>query len=131
MNSKPNSFKADLIQNKYHLFDSGKAAQKNYYPKELLNIIQQIAGFDRTFTIEIGEVYTARAFFPISAPVDGDVEFQSGYLDIKIFMMEKDVYSGEVMTALPPMFVLKKGSKIKLLKSNILYKPDYSSLGKK
>jgi hypothetical protein len=131
MNNKSDSFMADLIQNRYHLFDVEKAEVKGYYPKELLAIIREIAGFNRSFPIENGEVYAARAFFAISAPIGSEVEYQSGYLDLKLSIQEKDNYIGEVMTTLPPHFVLKKGAKIKLQKSNILYKPDYSSIRKK
>ena len=64
MNNKPDSFKADLIRNKYHLFDTAKAAQKGYYPKELLNIIQQIAGFNSMFTIENRRGVYGKSVFP-------------------------------------------------------------------
>lgn len=131
MNNNPVSFMADLIQNQYHLFDVEKSALPGYYPKQLLAIIREIAQFDRSFTIESGAFYTARAFFAISAPIDGEVEYQSGYLDVKLLLQENKNYIGEVCTALPPQFVLKKGSKIKLQRSNIIYKTDYSSSRKK
>jgi hypothetical protein len=122
---------ADLIQNRYHLFNVEKSAVTGYYPKQLLAIIREMARFDRSFPIENGAIYTARAFFAISAPIDGEIEYQSGYLDLKLLLQENENYIGEVLTALPPQFVLKKGSKIKLQKSNILYKTDYSSSRKK
>jgi len=116
---------ANLIQNRYHLFDVEKASIKGYYPNQLLAIVRETAGFNRSFTIEIGEMYTARAFFAISAPIDGEVEYQSGYLDLKLLQQEKEYYIGEVITTLPLQFELRKGSRIKLQKANIIYKPDY------
>lgn len=124
-------FMADLIQNRYHLYNLDKAQIKGYYPKKLLEIIREIAGFNRKFKIEIGEIYSTRAFFALSAPIDGEVEYQSGYLDLKLTLQEKENYIGEVVTTLPPQFKLKKGSKIKVQKSNIIYKPDYASIRKK
>ena len=130
-NKNDNLFQMDLIDNKYHIFNLDKAKLKSYYPEELLGIINQIANFKRNFKIEIGEIYSVRAFFPISEPINNEVEYQSGYLDLKLIMKENDLFVGEVVTTLPPIFVLKKGSKIKIRKENILYKPDYNSIKKK
>ncbi|MDX2510259.1 MAG: hypothetical protein QNK28_11995, partial [Desulfobacterales bacterium] len=52
-------------------------------------------------------------------------KYQSGFLDVKLIMNESENFIGEVITELPPMFVLKKGSKIKLKKRDLLYKPNY------
>ena len=40
-------------------------------------------------------------------------------------MNESENFIGKVITELPPMFVLKKGSKIKLKKRDLLYKSNY------
>jgi len=125
MKSKPDSFMKNLIQNRYHLFDKEKASEKGYYPNQLLSIIQEIAGFNSSFTVDIGEVYSVRAFFAISTPINEEVEYQSGYLDLKLLLQEKEYYIGEVETILPPQFELKKGSRIKVKKANIIYKPGY------
>ena len=52
-------------------------------------------------------------------------QLQSGYLDLKLIMQDNELFIAEVVTELPPMFFLKKGSKIKIKKKNIIYKPDY------
>jgi len=129
--SKSNLFQIDLIKNRYHIFDVNYAKVTGYYPEQLLEFVPKVESFNRDFKIEVGEMYSVRAFFALSAPVDGEVEYQSGYLDLKLMMQEKDVYIGEVVTQLPPMFALKKGSKIKISASNIFYKPDYSSIKNK
>jgi hypothetical protein len=118
-------FQMDLIQNGYHFFNSSKAKLKDYYPEELLKLIYKMTSSARKFKIELGEIYSVRAFFAISKPMDDQVEFESGFLDLKLIMKEQDSYIGEVVTTLPPAFVLKKGSKVKFTKENILYKPDY------
>jgi hypothetical protein len=51
--------------------------------------------------------------------------YQSGFLDVKLIINESENFIGEVITELPPIFVLKKGSKIKLKKRDLLYKPNY------
>jgi hypothetical protein len=126
-----NLFQADLIRNRYHFFSPNKAKLKDYYPKELLKLIKKLPTFNKKFKIEVGEIYSVRAFFAISEPKGNEVEYQSGYLDLKLIMKDNDFYIGEVVTALPPFFVLKKGSKTKFTKENILYKPDYKSLKNK
>jgi len=40
-------------------------------------------------------------------------------------MHENQMYVGKVVTELPPMFVLKKGSKIKIKKGSVVYQPNY------
>jgi len=120
-----NQFQMDLIRQKYHIFNSENTKIEGYYPKELFEIIDKIAHFEKKFKIEIGKTYSVRAFFAISEPIDNEVEYQSGYLDLKLIMRENQVYIGEVITELPPMFVLKKGSKIKIKKENIVYQPNY------
>ncbi|MBP7283108.1 MAG: hypothetical protein KBA66_16105 [Leptospiraceae bacterium] len=122
MKNTPNPFQKDLTLNKYHLFDLIKAKENGYYPKELLGIIEQIGSFKQKFPIKIGDVYGVRAFFAFSEPINGEVQFQSGYLDLKLLLEEKDTYIGEIQTILPPIFVLKKGSKIKFRKENIIAK---------
>lgn len=120
-----NQFQMDLIKQKYHIFNLDNAKSEGYYPRELLEIIDKVAHFKKKFKIEIGKIYSVRAFFAISEPIDNEVEYQSGYLDLKLIMHENQVYVGEVVTELPPMFVLKKGSKIKIRKESIVYKPNY------
>lgn len=120
-----NQFQMDLIKQKYHIFNLDNAKSEGYYPRELLEIIDKVAHFKKKFKIEIGKIYSVRAFFAISEPIDNEVEYQSGYLDLKLIMHENQVYVGEVLTELPPMFVLKKGSKIKIRKESIVYKPNY------
>jgi len=124
-NKNVNQFQMDLIKNKYHIFNSDNTKVKGYYPKELLDIIDKGPHFEKKFKIEIGKIYSVRAFFAISEPIDNEVEYQSGYLNIKLIMHENQVYVGEVVTELPPVFVLKKGSKIKIRKENIVFQPDY------
>lgn len=119
-------FFEDLIKNKYHIYDFKNSDTPGFYPGELLEIIDNLSNFETEFKIKIGDIYTVRAFFPISKPLENKVEFQSGYLDLKLIMKESDIYIGEVMTELPPLFALKKGSKIKIKESSILYKPDYN-----
>jgi len=120
-----NQFQMDLIKQKYHIFNLDNTKIEGYYPGELLEIIDKVARFKKKFKIELGEIYSVRAFFAISEPIDNEVEYQSGYLDLKLIMYENQVYVGEVITELPPMFVLKKGSKIKIKKENIVYQPNY------
>jgi len=120
-----NQFQMDLIKQKYHILNLNKAKIEGYYPRELLEIIDKLAHFEKKFEIEIGKIYSVRAFFAISEPIDNEVEYQSGYLDLKMIMLKNQVYVGEVVTELPPMFVLKKGSKIKIKKENIVYQPNY------
>lgn len=120
-----NQFQMDLIRQKYHIFNLDNTKIEGYYPKELLEIIDKVAHFEKKFKIEIGKIYSVRAFFAISEPIDNEVQYQSGYLDLKLIMHENQVYVGEVITELPPMFVLKKGSKIKIKKENIVYQPNY------
>ena len=120
-----NQFQMDLIKKKYHILNLDNAKIEGYYPAELLEIIDKFAHFEKNFVIEIGKIYSVRAFFAISEPIDNEVEYQSGYLDLKMIMHENQVYVGEVVTELPPMFVLKKGSKIKIKKENIVYQPNY------
>ena len=115
----------DLIKQKYHILNLDKAKSEGYYPRELLEIIDKLAHFEKKLEIELGKIYSVRAFFAISDPIDNEVAYQSGYLDLKITMLENIVYVGEVVTELPPMFVLKKGSKIKIKKENIIYQPNY------
>ncbi len=118
-------FQTDLIKQKYHIFSLDNTKIEGYYPKELLEIIDKVMHVEKKFKIEIGKIYSVRAFFAISEPIDNEVEYQSGYLDLKLIMHENQVYVGEVVTELPPMFVLKKGSKIKIKKENIVYQPNY------
>jgi hypothetical protein len=118
-------FQMDLIQNGYHFFNSNKAKLKEYYPEELLKLIQQISSSSRKFKIEVGEIYSVRAFFALSKQIDNKIAFESGFLDLKLIMKEQNSYIGQVVTTLPPIFVLKKGSKVKFKKENIIYKPDY------
>jgi hypothetical protein len=121
------SLQMDLMQNKYHFFNQEKAKSTGYYPEELVKLIRQTTNLNRKFKIEVGEIYSVRAFFAISKPIGNEVGFESGYLDLKLIMKENDSYVGVVVTTLPPVFVLKKGSKVKLSKDNILYKPNYKS----
>lgn len=93
-----------------------------------MELIPKLSSFNRNFEVLVGNIYSTRAFFAISEPLDNEVEYESGYLDLKIIMKEKNVFIGEVVTALPSVFVLQKGSKIKFKKDNILYKPDYNSI---
>jgi hypothetical protein len=120
-----NQFQTDLIKQKYHIFSLDNTKIEGYYPKELLEIIDKVMHVEKKFKIEIGKIYSVRAFFAISDPKDNEVEYQSGYLDLKLIMHENQIYVGEVVTELPPMFVLKKGSKIKIKKENIVYQPNY------
>lgn len=120
-----NQFQMDLIKQKYHIFNLDNAKIEGYYPRELLEIIDKVAYHKKKVKIEIGKIYSVRAFFAISEPIGNEVEYQSGYLDLKLIMHENQVYVGEVVTELPPMFVLKKGSKIKVKKENIVYQPNY------
>ncbi len=122
---KKNLFQVDLIKNKYHIFNPENAKEKGYYPRELLQMIEELPNFEKEFNIELGEIYTVRAFFAISKPINNEVGYQSGFLDVKLIMNESENFIGEVITELPPMFVLKKGSKIKLKKRDLLYKPNY------
>jgi len=118
-----NQFQADLIENRYHIFNLDYAKIDGYYPDELLAMINTSGIFEGK--IKIGEQYSVRAFFSISEPFDDQVEFESGFLDLRLIMKEGKTYIAEVVTELPPRFVLKKGSKIKIEKKNILYKPKY------
>jgi hypothetical protein len=118
-------FQMDLIKQKYHIFNLDNAKIEGYYPRELLEIIDKVAHFQKKVKIEIGKIYSVRAFFAISEPIDNEVGYQSGYLDLKLIMHENQVYVGKVVTELPPMFVLKKGSKIKIKKGSIVYQPNY------
>jgi len=93
-----------------------------------LGIIGVITKSKTNFEVEIGQIYSVRAFFAISEPIDNEVQFQSGYLDLKILLQESDIYLCEVRTDLPPTFILKKVSRIKIKKENILYKQDYNSV---
>ena len=120
-----NQFQMDLIRQKYHIFNLDNTKIEGYYPKELLEIIDKVAHPEKKFKIEIGKTYSVRAFFAISEPIGNEVEYQSGYLDLKLITHENQVYVGEVMTELPPMFVLKKGSKIKIKKESIIHQPNY------
>jgi len=72
----------DLIKQKYHIFNLDNVKIKGYYPRELLEIIDKFAHFEKKFIIEIGKIYSVRAFFAISEPIDHEVEYQSGYLDL-------------------------------------------------
>jgi len=92
-----NQFQMDLIRQKYHIFNLDNTKIEGYYPRELLEIIDKIAHFEKNFK----------------------------NLDLKLIMHENQVYVGEVITELPPMFVLKKGSKIKIKKESIVYQPNY------
>lgn len=123
--SSINQFQTDLIRNKYHIFNLDNAKIREYYPSELLEIIDKTLIVEKKFKIEIGKTYSVRAFFAISEPIDHEVEYQSGFLDLKLIMKENQVYVGEVVTELPSIFVLKKGSKIKIKKENIVYQPNY------
>ena len=129
-NPIPNAFQLDLIQNRYHFFNLTNA-KANYYPKQLIELIPKLTSFNQKFEINVGETYSIRAFFAISEPIDNEVEYQSGYLDLKLIMRESDNFIGEVVTSLPPGFALEKGMKVNFCRENILYKPDYSSIKKK
>lgn len=118
-------FQNDLIKHRYHIYDPEKAKKLNFYPKKLVQLIKNSSHFSKKFKIEIGETYAVRAFFAISEPIDNEVQYQSGYLDLKLLMQDNELFIAEVATELPPMFFLKKGSKIKIKKKNIIYKPDY------
>jgi hypothetical protein len=37
--------------------------KKRYYPRELLQMIEELPNFEKEFNIEVGEIYTVRAFF--------------------------------------------------------------------
>ena len=128
MSKSSSPFQEDLIRTKYHIFSQSSLKIKGYYPKELLGLIGVITKLKTNFEVEIGQIYSVRAFFAVSEPIDNQVEFQSGYLDLKILLQESDIYLCEVRTDLPPMFILKKGSTIKIKKENILYKPDSNSV---
>lgn len=125
-NRRPDLLQSDLIKNKYHIFSFDNAKIDGFYEKDLLEIITKTTNLIKQIKIHIGEAYTVRAFFALCEPVDDIVNYQSGFLDVKIVLEENDTYLGEVLTVLPPVFVLQKGSRIKLHKSSILYKPDYS-----
>ncbi len=118
-------FQRDLIEKKYHIFNLDNAKIEGYYPGELLEIIDKIPRFKKTVKIEIGKQYTVRAFFAISPPEDNEVEYESGYLDLKLILSDNQVYVGEVVTKLPPHFVLKKGFRIKIKRSSILYQTNH------
>ena len=122
---KISKFQNELIKHRYHIYDPEKLKKKDFYPKKLVQLIKRASTFNKHFKIDVGETYAVRAFFAISEPIDNEVQYQSGYLDLKILMQESDLLMAEVVTELPPMFFLKKGSKIKIKKKNILYKPDY------
>ncbi len=123
--TRKNRFQNDLIKHRYHIYDPEKAKTEDYYPNELVQLIKSLSNFNKNFEIEIGEIYAVRAFFPISEPIDSEVQYQSGNLDLKLVMQDNEIFIAEVVTELPPMFFLKKGSKIKIKKKNIIYKPDY------
>ena len=118
-------FQNDLIKHRYHIYDPEKVKKIDFYPKKLVQLIKSSSHFNKKFKIEIGETYAVRAFFAISEPIDNEVQYQSGYLDLKLLMQDNELFIAEVVTELPPMFFLKKGSKIKIKKKNIIYKPDY------
>ncbi len=122
--NKHNQLQLDLLKHKYHIFNLDSAKIEGYYPSELLKIINKIFHSEKKLKIKIGTIYTVRAFFAIAEPIDNEVEYESGYLDLKLIMRDNDIFVGEVITVLPPMFVLKKGSKIKIKKENIIYQPD-------
>ncbi|GEM_PF-6264812 len=63
---KKKLFQMDLIKNKYHIFNSETVKKKGYYPRELLQMIEELPNFEKEFNIEVGEIYTVRAFFAIS-----------------------------------------------------------------
>ena len=126
--SGSNPFQSDLIENRYHIFNKLKAKSNDFYPKELIEIIDEKGNYKNVNRVEIGEIYSARAFFAISQPIDGEVEFQSGFLDLKILLEENEDYIAEVQTVLTPIFVLKRGSKIKIRKENIIYKQEFKSI---
>jgi hypothetical protein len=104
-----------------------RSKQNGFYPDELLEIIDKISNYRKRIVIKIGETYAVRAFFAISEPEGNEVEYQSGYLDLKLIMKEGDLLVGEVVTLLPPHFILKKGNRIKITKDNIIYKPNYKT----
>ena len=77
----------DLIKNKYHIFNPENAKKKGYYPKELLQMIEELPNFEKEFNIEVGEIYTVRAFFAISKPINNEVGYQSGFLGRHTYQM--------------------------------------------
>ena len=123
--NKHNQFQLDLLKHKYHIFNLDSAKVEGFYPSELLKIINEIFHFKKKLKIKIGTIYTVRAFFAIAEPIDNEVEYESGYLDLKLIMRDNDIFVGEVITELPSMFEIKKGSKIKIKKENIIYQPNY------
>ena len=56
----------DLIKNKYHIFNPKNAKKKGYYPRELLQMIEELPNFEKESNVEVGKIYTVRAFFAIS-----------------------------------------------------------------
>jgi len=85
------------IKNKYHIFNPENAKRKGYYPRELLQMIEELPNFEKEFNIEVGEIYTVRAFFAISKPINNEVGYQSGFLDVKLIMNESENFIGEVI----------------------------------
>ena len=53
---KKNLFQMDLIKNKYHIFNPENAKKKGYYPRELLQMIEELPNFEKEFNIEVGEI---------------------------------------------------------------------------
>ncbi|MFH0920807.1 MAG: hypothetical protein V1913_10640 [Fibrobacterota bacterium] len=123
-----NTFQNDLINQGYHIFDKSKVSVQGYYPKELQRLMKELKQKDQNIDPKIGEIYSTRAFFAISKPIDGECAYQSGYLDVRLLIHEGDNFMGEIQTELPEGFALKKGSRIRVRPENLIYKPDYSKI---
>jgi len=96
----------------------------------LKQLIQELKQKNVDMNPVLGEVYSIRAFFALSKPIDGECPYQSGYLDVKLIVGSEDSFMGEIQTELPVGFALKKNSQIKIKLENLIYKPDYSLLNK-
>ncbi len=118
-------FQIDLAENKYHIYNPSNSKIKGYYPNEFFGLISEISKLKTIFDIKIGNVYSVRGFFAISEPIDNQGEYQSGYLDLKILLLDRVVHLCEICTVLPSIFILQKGSKIKIRKEHILFKQNY------
>ena len=65
---KKNLFQVDLIKNKYHIFNPENAKKKGYYPRELLQMIEELPNFEKEFNIEVGgNIYRPSIFCYLEA----------------------------------------------------------------
>ena len=112
-----NTFYDDIIEDGFHIFSLSNAKIKGFYP----NQFPDYPGA-RLRDLEVGDIITIRAFFPIGKGDPPRVD--GGFIDLEIEHVDSDHLFAVIITELPDEFALETGESVEIGEDEILYKKD-------